>query len=133
VLLELEALRLAFPQHNAQTLGRAERWLREFELETDPMRLGEIDREFHAALYAPAKKEKLFDLINSLRTFSNRAYYLQMSTPRHLKQCHAAHAEIFENCKKQKLRAASDWLRRHLLDAGAVVAECAAKFRAEAN
>lgn len=133
VLLELEALRLAFRRHTAQTLSRAERWLREFELETEPMRLGEIDGEFHAALYAPAKKEKLFELINSLRTFSNRPYYLQMSTPSHLKQCQAAHAEIFENCKKGRLRAASDGLRRHLLSAGSVVAESAAKFRAEVN
>jgi DNA-binding GntR family transcriptional regulator len=133
VLLELEALRLAFRQHTAQTLARAERWLREFELETEPMRLGEIDCEFHAALYAPAKKEKLFELINSLRTFSNRPYYLQMSTPSHLKQCQAAHAEIFENCKKGRLRPASDCLRRHLLSAGSVVAESAAKFRAEVN
>jgi DNA-binding GntR family transcriptional regulator len=133
VLLELEALRLAFRHHTAQTLARAERWLREFELETEPMRLGEIDREFHAALYAPAKKEKLFELINSLRTFSNRPYYLQMSTPSHLKQCQAAHAEIFENCKKGRLRPASDCLRRHLLSAGSVVAESAAKFRAEVN
>jgi DNA-binding GntR family transcriptional regulator len=133
VLLELEALRLAFRRHTAQTLARAERWLREFELETEPMRLGETDREFHAALYAPAKKEKLFELINSLRTFSNRPYYLQMSTPSHLKQCHAAHAEIFENCQKGRLRAASDCLRRHLLSAGSVVAESAAKFRAEVN
>jgi DNA-binding GntR family transcriptional regulator len=133
VLLELEALRLAFRHHTPQTLARAERWLREFELETEPMRLGEIDGEFHAALYAPAKKEKLFELINSLRTFSNRPYYLQMSTPSHLKQCQAAHAEIFENCKKGRLRAASDCLRRHLLSAGSVVAESAAKFRAEVN
>jgi DNA-binding GntR family transcriptional regulator len=131
VLLELEALRLAFRHHNAQTLSRAERWVREFELETEPMRLGEIDREFHAALYAPAKKPKLFELINTLRTLSNRAYYLQMSTPAHLKQCHAAHAEIFENCKQRKLRAASDWLRRHLLTAGSLVAECAAEFSKE--
>jgi DNA-binding GntR family transcriptional regulator len=133
VLLELEALRLAFRHHTAQTLARAERWLREFELETEPMRLGEIDCEFHAALYAPAKKEKLFDLINSLRTFSNRPYYLQMSTPSHLKQCQAAHAEIFENCKQGRLRPASDCLRRHLLSAGSVVAESAAKFKAEVN
>ena len=133
VLLELEALRLAFRHHTAQTLARAERWLREFELETEPMRLGEIDCEFHAALYSPAKKEKLFELINSLRTFSNRPYYLQMSTPSHLKQCQAAHAEIFENCKKGRLRPASDCLRRHLLSAGSVVAESAAKFRAEVN
>jgi DNA-binding GntR family transcriptional regulator len=133
VLLELEALRLAFRHHTAQTLARAERWLREFELETEPMRLGEIDCEFHAALYAPAKKEKLFELIDSLRTFSNRPYYLQMSAPSHLKQCQAAHAEIFENCKKGRLRPASDCLRRHLLSAGSVVAESAAKFRAEVN
>jgi DNA-binding GntR family transcriptional regulator len=133
VLLELEALRLAFRHHTAQTLARAERWLRGFELETEPMRLGEIDREFHAALYAPAKKGKLFELIDSLRTFSNRPYYLQMSTPSHLKQCQAAHAEIFENCKKGRLRPASDCLRRHLLSAGSVVAESAAKFRAEVN
>jgi DNA-binding GntR family transcriptional regulator len=133
VLLELEALRLAFRCHTAQTLARAERWLREFELETEPMRLGETDREFHAALYAPAKKEKLFELINSLRTFSNRPYYLQMSTPSHLKQCQAAHVEIFENCQQGRLRPASDCLRRHLLSAGSVVAESAAKFRAEVN
>jgi len=133
VLLELEALRLAFRHLSAQSLAKAERWLHEFELETEPAKLGEIDREFHAALYAPAKKGKLFELINSLRTLTNRGYYLQMSTPTHLKQCHAAHREILENCKRRNLRAAKDSLRRHLLAAGSVVAESAAKFRAEVN
>jgi len=133
VLLELEALRLAFRHLSAQSLAKAERWLREFELETEPAQLGEIDREFHAALYAPAKKGKLFELINSLRTLTNRGYYLQMSTPTHLKKCQAAHREIFENCKKRNLRAAKDSLRRHLLAAGSFVAESAAKFRAEVN
>ncbi|MBV8277236.1 MAG: GntR family transcriptional regulator [Verrucomicrobia bacterium] len=133
VLIELEALRLAFHHHNTQSLARAERWLREFELETEPARLGDTDREFHAALYAPAKKAKLFELINSLRTLTNRGYFLQMSTPTHLKQCQAAHREIFENFKKRNLRAAKDSLRHHLLAAGSVVAESAAKFRAEVN
>ena len=133
VLLELEALRLAFGHHDAHSLARAELWLREFELETEPARLGEIDREFHLALYAPAQKAKLFELINSLRTLTNRGYYLQMSAPTHLKQCHAAHREIFGNCKKRNLRAAKDSLRRHLLAAGTFVAEAAAKYRADVN
>lgn len=133
VLLELEALRLAFRHHDAHTLARAELWLRQFELETEPSWLGEIDREFHAALYAPAKKAKLSDLINSLRTLTNRGYYLQMSAPNHLKQCQAAHREIFENCEKRDLRAAKDSLCRHLLAAGSFVAEAAAKFRTEVN
>ena len=133
ILLEVEALRLAFRHHNAQSLARAELWLREFELESEPARLGEVDREFHAALYAPAKKAKLFELINALRTLTNRGYYLQMSAPTHLKQCQAAHREIFESCKKRNLRAAKDSLRRHLLSAGSFVAESAAKFRSEVN
>ena len=133
VLLEVEALRLAFRHHDAHSLARAELWLRQFELETEPARLGEIDREFHAALYAPAKKTKLFELINSLRTLTNRGYYLQMSAPSHLKQCQAAHREIFGNCKKRDLRAAKDSLCRHLLAAGSFVAEAAAKYRAAAN
>ncbi|MBV9874413.1 MAG: GntR family transcriptional regulator [Verrucomicrobia bacterium] len=133
VLLELEALRLAFGHHDAHSLTRAELRLREFELETEPARLGEADREFHAALYAPAQKAKLFELINSLRILSNRDYYLQMSAPPHLKQCQAAHREIFENCKKRNLRAAKDSLRRHLLAAGSFVAEAAAKYRSEVN
>jgi DNA-binding GntR family transcriptional regulator len=133
VLLELEALRLAFRHHNTQSLARAERWLREFELETEPAHLGEFDREFHAALYAPANKGQLFELINSMRTLTNRGYYLQMSTPTHLKQCQAAHREIFDHCKKGNLRAAKDALRRHLLAAGSFVAEAAAKFRGKVN
>jgi DNA-binding GntR family transcriptional regulator len=133
VLLEVEALRLAFRRHDAISLAKAERWLREFELETEPARLGEIDREFHAALYAPAKKWQLFELINSLRILTNRGYYLQMSAPAHLKQCQAAHHDIFANFKKRNLRAAKDSLRRHLLAAGSFVAEAAEKFRGEVN
>jgi DNA-binding GntR family transcriptional regulator len=133
VLLEVEALRLALRYHNVQSLARAERWLCEFELGTEPARLGEFDREFHAALYAPANQEKLFGLIDSLRTLTNRGYYLQMSAPTHLKQCRIAHREIFESCQKRKLRAAKDGLRRHLLAAGSFVAEAAAKYRSKVN
>lgn len=133
LLLELEALRLALPHHTPESLSKAERWLREFEVETEPSRLGEVDREFHAALYAPAKKEKLFELINTLRTLSNRSYYLEMSAATHLKQCRAAHRQIFESCQKRSLRAAKDALRRHLSAAGSFVAASAEKVRAEVN
>ena len=130
-LLEVEALRLAFPYHDAQSLARTERLLQQLDLETDPARLGELDLEFHAALYAPAKKQRLLALIDSLRSTSNRFYYLQLSTDDHLKKCHAAHWKILENCRLKRYRDASRYLKQHLLDAGFIVAESAAKFRAQ--
>lgn len=128
ILLELEALRFAFRRHNPDTLNLAERSLRGFEFESDPTRLGQLDREFHAALYAPANRPQLFGLINSLRTLSNQNYYRAMSTPAHLQRCRAAHRAILENCRKKKLREATHALRSHLLEAGSMVAEAAAKY-----
>jgi DNA-binding GntR family transcriptional regulator len=124
-VLELEALRLALPHHSAQTLERAERLLRQLDLETDPARWGELDLEFHSALYAPARKEKLFELINSLRATSNRFYYLQTQSNQHLKQCQTAHWQILKACQARKLRDAAGLLQQHLLDAGSVVATAA--------
>jgi DNA-binding GntR family transcriptional regulator len=132
-LLESEALRLGLRHHSADTLILAERYLNGFELETDPMRLGYLDREFHAALYAPANRKRLFALINSLRTVSNQNYYREMSTSAHLRQCRIAHREIFENCRQRKLREATRALRCHLLEAGSLVAAAAARFNAQAN
>ena len=104
VLLELEALRLAFRHHNAQTFGRAQRWLCEFDLETEPMRLGEIDPRISCCSLRPRQENQAVRVDQFSRTLSNRGYYLQMSTPTHLKQCQVAHREIFENCLKGRLR-----------------------------
>jgi len=131
ILLELEALRLAFRRHDSETLNLAERYLRAFELETDPTRLGQLDREFHGALYAPADRKQLFALINSLRTVSNQNYYREMSMPSHLQQCRAAHRKILENCRKKKLQEAKRLLRCHLLGAGSLVARAAGKQRSK--
>ena len=124
-LLEREALRLAFPHHNAQSLGRAERFLRQLDLETDPSRWGELDLEFHSARYAPAKKEKLFEVINSLRATSNRLHYLKTQSNKHLKDCQTAHWKILKACQARKLRDATGLLQQHLLYAGSVVAASA--------
>jgi DNA-binding GntR family transcriptional regulator len=132
-LLETEALRLALRHHSADTLSLAEHYLNGFELESDPMRLGHLDREFHAALYAPANRGRLFALINSLRTVSNQNYYREMSASAHLRRCRIAHREIFENCRARKLREATRALRCHLLESGSLVAEAAARFNARTN
>lgn len=132
-LLEIEALRLAFRRHNSQSLDRAEGLLRQLDLETEPTRWGQLDREFHTALYAPAKREKLFELVDSLRTASNRFYYLHASSDDHLKKCQIAHWKILRGCRAKKFKDASRFLKQHLLDAGSVVAECAAKFQARSN
>lgn len=63
-----------------------------------------------------------------LRTLSNQNYYRAMSTPAHLQRCRAAHRAILENCRKKKLREATHALRSHLLEAGSMVAEAAAKY-----
>lgn len=63
--LETTALRLSIPRMTADDLDLARDLIAEIDMETEAHRLGDLNRRFHMALYAPAGRPKLVQLIET--------------------------------------------------------------------
>lgn len=68
VLLEGEAVVAATPSHTPRTLRILQRWQDDLAAEDEPVAWIATDRAFHEALYEPAGKPRLLNLIRQLRT-----------------------------------------------------------------
>lgn len=76
-LLEGDALRRAVPLLTEADLRRAEAAHQALEGETDRVKQGQLNREFHAALYAPLARPRQRALIETLRGVVERYQYVQ--------------------------------------------------------
>ncbi len=114
--LECTALRLAIPHHNLTTLGRAEEALNS----APSAGVEDVNRnsDFHLALYAPAQRPRLLNLISMQRQQGQRYLRLYFALPKYKQQTEREHAEILQACVERDPTRAVDLLERHLLQTG---------------
>lgn len=118
--LECTALRLAIPHHTLATLGRAEE-----ALYTAPTAgVDDVNRNsnFHLALYAPAQRPRLLNLIERQRQGVQRYLRLYFALPKYQQQTEREHAGILQACVKRDVTRAVALLERHLLQTGEILA-----------
>jgi DNA-binding GntR family transcriptional regulator len=65
ILLESEALRQSVPQLTEADFGEAERLIERMEVETDYSIMGQLNKDFHLALYAKARNRRLMTLVST--------------------------------------------------------------------
>lgn len=113
--LECTALRLAMPHHTLSTLGRAEEALSAGSAET-----GDVKRnsDFHLALYAPAQRPVLLNLIATQRQRGQRYLRLYFALANYKEQTDREHTEILQACVERDTTRAISLLERHLLQTG---------------
>ncbi len=118
-LLEPLALEWAIPNLTAADIARLEQLVAEMQDVTDPQRYVELNHAFHGALYERANSERLYSIVDSVR--SQAAVYLLMlgraagSDLRDVED-HAndEHRQILEACRRRDPVAAVGLLRAHL-------------------
>jgi DNA-binding GntR family transcriptional regulator len=113
-LLEPAALRRAVPRFAARDHQRAERILHELATETSRVRWHQLDHEFHSALYAPADRPKLLELIESMRGVVNRYFDLNVDVLQYAERSRRDHQAILEACSRQDVDQAVALLGDHL-------------------
>jgi DNA-binding GntR family transcriptional regulator len=120
--LEVTALQLAAPLHTAATLKRLAAILQRSHRAHDVSQYAQINREFHLALYAPAHRERLVAIIDSLHSQGERYLRLKLGMPAHKQRSDEEHQQIFDAVSAGDTEQAVRILRSHLLQTGELVA-----------
>ncbi|MDR5675815.1 MAG: GntR family transcriptional regulator [Armatimonadota bacterium] len=112
--LECQALRLAFPHLTDEDLERAERILDAIDAEGDPSAWSELNTEFHAVLYSPSRRQRLLNLIRTLRTNVDRYLRLYISVMQRKQYSQREHRKILEAVRRRDAAGAVAALEEHL-------------------
>lgn len=113
-IVEIAALEQSLPLLSSAVLRTAERLNDELIAEYDPVRILELDQQFHLTLYSGCKNTRLLKTITTLRRESRRSTLHQKHGAKERTDFFVEHSAIIAACAKQDLHTAAQRLRRHL-------------------
>lgn len=116
--LETTALRVALPQLQAEDMQKAEALLAATDQATDVGRWSELNWEFHATLYAPARRPRLMTMLKAIHVNMDRYVRLQMSQMHYLERSQKEHYQLLAACRQQDTPGAIALLEAHITEAG---------------
>lgn len=121
-LLECDILSRAIPRLDEEDLQRAREVLARFtgllEPEAALQNWGQMNWEFHSALYAAAGRDTTFRMIQRLHTNCDRYIRLQLLLCEGRREAHAEHEQILALVEAKDRRGATKALRDHILVTG---------------
>jgi DNA-binding GntR family transcriptional regulator len=122
-LIESQALAWAIPAQTPGDLAAAERHLAALDAATATDAIIGLNARFHAALYAPARRERTLALIATLRlNFERYLRFTWEETP-HRAQSQREHRELLTLCKARDVGGACRLLKQHITATGALLVE----------
>lgn len=116
-LLEGELILNAVPRLSAEALADAKKRCQAFAKETDPVRWGELNRDFHRALYAEAGMPHHLQAAVAALDRTERYLVDQLQLTDGRAQARAEHLAILDACAAGDARAAARLTRQHILGA----------------
>lgn len=111
--LEPHVLRIAIPNLTGADLDAAARLLADAERCASPARLDRINWNFHAALYLPARRPRLFGLVKT-NYFRATGFIRERIAAGDSKQPHEQHRRILELCREGAAEDAAGVLETHI-------------------
>ncbi|MFC5302289.1 GntR family transcriptional regulator [Azospira restricta] len=118
-MLEARAAELAAPRISDDSLARAARCLDEFGAALQAGRLGELNWQFHSALYADADRPILMGEIRALYDKVERYVRALLAMTTEMPKTQSEHRAILDAFARRDPDAAAELTRAHVLDAGA--------------
>lgn len=118
-MLEARAAELAAPRISDAQIALAARQLDEFGAAHQAGRWGELNWQFHAALYADANRPILMAEIRSLYDQVERYVRALLAITTEMPKTQAEHRAILDAFARRDPDAAAELTRAHVLDAGA--------------
>jgi DNA-binding GntR family transcriptional regulator len=116
--LETEALRKAIPNFTPADLKKAQAIIEAADGETDIARWGELNWEFHAALYTAANRPRLLAMLNNLHLSVDRYMRLELAAMDYLPRSQHEHRELLQAVSQRETERAVNLLREHIEAAG---------------
>lgn len=114
IALETLALGLAIANLSTVNFDRANRAIEDADHRQDDSQLGQLNWQFHNALYAPCKRPLLLDMIKNLHRVSGRYVRLQRSLTRSELLSQSEHRDLLAACRSGNVIAAQGVLRDHM-------------------
>lgn len=122
-VIEAQALRWAIPNMVRKDYISYKQILDELDVvETVDQRIA-LNAAFHERLYAPARRARTFDLINTLRRNFERYLRFTWEETHHMEQSQQEHRQILDLCELRDTERACDTLRKHVLATGDLLVE----------
>ncbi|QND55219.1 GntR family transcriptional regulator (plasmid) [Phyllobacterium sp. 628] len=116
VLLEVEALRLAFPKLSRDVLDQADHALNRIDEERDVSRWGILNLAFHMALYRECRNARLLTLIEAQHNAADRYVRVLLSDAEFHTRSDTEHRAILNACNQNNEALALQLLAKHLND-----------------
>lgn len=116
--LETTALRLAIPNLTAADIQKATAILALADQEPANGRWGELNWEFHAALYAAARRPRLLAMLVNLQQNVDRYMRLVLTGLAYQAHSQAEHYRLLEACRNKEVEKAVTLLAAHIEAAG---------------
>ncbi|PGH56114.1 GntR family transcriptional regulator [Azospirillum palustre] len=116
--LEPAALRLSLPHLTADDLALAAELIAEMDAETDPGRMGELNRRFHMTLYSRAGRPRLLALVEQHLSAADRYLRFQFAALGYHPRSQDEHHALLAACRAGDADAACGIVVRHVIQAG---------------
>jgi len=117
-LVEPKVIELAVPLMSAASLEKAQACCDEFAAETRPARWGDINRQFHATLYADSGRPYYLSIVNATSDRVERYTRAQLGLTHGMERARAEHQAIMDACARRDAKGAARLTRDHILNAG---------------
>lgn len=115
--LEPAALRLSLPHLGMGDFALAEELIQEMDAETDPGRMGELNRRFHMTLYARAGRPRLLGLTEQHLAAADRYLRFQFAALGYHHRSQDEHRAMLSACRAGDAETAGTLVRDHIAKA----------------
>lgn len=117
-LVEPTVIELAVPLMTEESLDAAQRYCDAFAAETDPLRWGDLNRDFHTALYKDSDKTFFLSMIDKTNDLVERYVRLVLYLTQGMRSAVEEHQAILDACKARNPDLAAELTRLHIDQAG---------------
>ena len=121
-VLECQAIRVAMPRITDDDIAHAAAILDQAERATALDRWCDLNWEFHAALYASAKRKRLLDMIRQVSNPTDRYIRILISNANYRGRAEREHRAILSACEMRNAEAAAALLDQHIRETGVLLA-----------
>jgi DNA-binding GntR family transcriptional regulator len=121
-LLECEAVRIAMPLITDGDIVEASRILDQAEATTALDRWSDLNWEFHAVLYRPARRKRLLDMIRQVSYPTDRYIRVLIANANYRGRAEREHRAILSACEMRNGNAAAALLDQHIRETGVLLA-----------
>lgn len=132
--IESDLLRRAVPKMTAADDASAKEILDAYEgalHSGEVARWGELNWQFHSALYAPSNRQYTLNIVNKLHQNADRYLRMQLALTHGESRARSEHRAIAAATRKRDGRKASQLMRDHILDAGKTLVTFLEEHRGE--